>query len=282
MLKRCITALILASIAIPCLALQGPFFMALIAFFILFAIVETVGLIYNKWSKISSIIIFIAMVLINWGMGYMLGNDGYFYATSLGIPILIFIIVLAIIFDCHSDIYDGAIIVLFSLIFLMALKMIVFVGDGKAFNINGFTYFYVFIASLLCDTGAYLVGRKWGKHKLIERLSPKKTIEGAIGGWIFGFVFSFGFVYICSLISHTSFNVGFYIINSALLPIFSELGDLFFSAVKRNYGIKDYGNIFPGHGGVLDRIDGLLFCLCAYLLIPSIINFIYQLFVIGI
>ncbi len=133
---------------------------------------------------------------------------------------------------------------------------------------KGSIFFYICLASLLTDSGAYLVGRKIGKHKLNERVSPKKTIEGSIGGVIFGFVFSFVYAYFNSFMG---LSIGFVIMCSILLPIISEFGDLAFSLIKRHYGIKDFGNIMPGHGGVLDRIDSVVFCVLLFAVLNSIL-----------
>ena len=94
---------------------------------------------------------------------------------------------------------------------------------------------------------------------MIPRISPKKTWEGAFGGWLTGMVLSLlvGIL----LIKNININIGFILINSFMLPIIAQIGDLSFSAIKRHYGVKDFGSIFPGHGGVLDRLDSLLFCL---------------------
>lgn len=120
----------------------------------------------------------------------------------------------------------------------------------------GFPYFYgLFILSFATDTFAYFGGRLFGKHLLAPDISPKKTIEGAALGLIFGA--GGGFLYL-SQIPHTSSN--FYLIICCLLSsLFSMVGDLFESLIKRNSGVKDSGKMMPGHGGLLDRIDGLLF-----------------------
>ena len=132
------------------------------------------------------------------------------------------------------------------------------------------TMIYVAVATYITDTGAYFCGRFLGKHKLNERISPKKTIEGSIGGWISGAVISFGY----GLIFAPEVSMNLLIVSSLLMPIVGQLGDLAFSAIKRHDGIKDFGNIFPGHGGVLDRIDSLIFNLilfmCLYLLMMVI------------
>lgn len=107
---------------------------------------------------------------------------------------------------------------------------------------------------ILTDSLAYLAGRCFGKHKLAPKISPKKTIEGAIGGWLAGAVFAIAF----GLINELFTQVWVLILLAICLPVFSQIGDLVASAMKRKYGIKDYGKIFPGHGGVMDRVDSQL------------------------
>lgn len=103
------------------------------------------------------------------------------------------------------------------------------------------------------DSFAFFVGRSLGKHKLAPNLSPGKTVEGAAGGFAFGVLFGglFGWVFFR--------NVGLGLAVGAVAGIFGQVGDLFESALKRELGIKDFGGILPGHGGVLDRFDSLLF-----------------------
>lgn len=115
---------------------------------------------------------------------------------------------------------------------------------------------WIFIANFMTDTGAYFVGSYFGKHKLNERLSPKKTIEGALGGWAISFVLSilFGLYFFNGELSRN-----FIIVGSLLIPVTAQVGDFFFSSIKRVYKVKDFGSLFPGHGGMLDRIDSLIF-----------------------
>lgn len=118
-----------------------------------------------------------------------------------------------------------------------------------------------FIISMVADSGAYFVGRACGKHKLAPVVSPKKTVEGAIGGVIVNIL---GMV-LYTLILHKCF--GFTRVNYFYAAIYgvvgalgSMLGDLTLSVVKRQVGIKDYGNLIPGHGGILDRFDSTMIC----------------------
>ena len=110
-----------------------------------------------------------------------------------------------------------------------------------------------------------ICSKKFKTHKLNERISPKKTIEGSIGGIVFGTLIPFLLTYIPALRLETQ-NVYNIEINSIvilclafIMSVVAQLGDLTFSAIKRHFGVKDYSNIFPGHGGVLDRLDSILF-----------------------
>ncbi len=131
----------------------------------------------------------------------------------------------------------------------------------------------VFIGSWVSDTLAYYFGRAFGKRKLCPEVSPKKTIEGSIGGFlggtlgcgIFGIIVS-GYVPGVAIIHY--FLIG------ALCGVMGQFGDLVASVIKRYVGIKDYGNIIPGHGGVLDRFDSILF--------NAVVVFYYITFIIGI
>lgn len=137
-----------------------------------------------------------------------------------------------------------------------------------------FLILFAMFSAWMTDTFAYFTGRFLGKHKLCPNVSPNKTVEGAVGG-VTGNV-------IASLIMFLIFDKFFFtvhtlawwqiIIISAVLSVISMFGDLSASIIKRNHGIKDFGNIFPGHGGVMDRIDSCLFVLPALYIALYIIN----------
>ena len=117
------------------------------------------------------------------------------------------------------------------------------------------------IIPFIADAGAYFAGRFLGKHKMAPVLSPKKTVEGAVGGLLAGIVSMLIFGVVVSCAFSIPFNFGFAAIYGILGSIISIIGDLSFSMIKRETGIKDYGTIFRAHGGVLDRFDSVIFTL---------------------
>ncbi|OCA83807.1 phosphatidate cytidylyltransferase [Pseudobacillus wudalianchiensis] len=131
----------------------------------------------------------------------------------------------------------------------------------------GFYYFietreagavFVFFALLITwatDSGAYFVGRSLGKRKLWPEISPKKTVEGSIGGVVIAIVVAL----IMALLTDMNIPLPKLLIATAVLSVFGQLGDLAESALKRHYGVKDSGTLLPGHGGILDRTDSWLF-----------------------
>lgn len=124
--------------------------------------------------------------------------------------------------------------------------------DGK------FLIWIPIIIAWLSDTMAYTFGRLFGKHKLIPEVSPKKTVEGAIGGVFGGVVFMLIYGAVCAFAFNRNVNWVSLVILGITGAILSQFGDLAASWIKRERGIKDYGNLLPGHGGVMDRFDSVL------------------------
>jgi len=143
---------------------------------------------------------------------------------------------------------------MFAVFILLALR-----AFNDLYAINVLVIVYLLLITYLTDSFAYFGGMLFGKHKLNPRISPKKTIEGSIIGYLGGVLTGllFGLIFL-------RLPKALIIISSLLIPIFSQIGDLAMSSVKRHFACKDFSNIFPGHGGVLDRIDSLTFSLLIF------------------
>ena len=127
---------------------------------------------------------------------------------------------------------------------------------------------YLFLIAACTDSFAMIIGCLIGKHKLIPAVSPKKSVEGSIAGSFIGTV-------ICTLFYVNligDLKIWIVILMTLLLTILGQIGDLFFSKIKRENDIKDFSNIMPGHGGILDRLDSFSFILLGYILIMSILS----------
>jgi phosphatidate cytidylyltransferase len=147
--------------------------------------------------------------------------------------------------------------------------------DGRFWMIFGL------VCTFIADGGAYFAGRSLGKHKISPRLSPKKTVEGLVGGIaasiIFGLLFAFSYPKLSDLIPYfdpfiKTYPVWLFIVLGFVIALLDLAGDLTASMFKREFGIKDFGNIIPGHGGMLDRMDGVIPVGAALYLILSFIN----------
>jgi phosphatidate cytidylyltransferase len=122
-------------------------------------------------------------------------------------------------------------------------------------SIRGLWIFFLMVVTSANDTGAFYSGKLFGRHKLYEAVSPKKTWEGAVGGLLFAIIVAILFLKIFRLHS-VDLSIIFLII---IMSVAGQIGDLAESMLKRNFSIKDSGELLPGHGGILDRIDSLLF-----------------------
>ena len=166
-----------------------------------------------------------------------------------------FLLLIVPVIDLEYTFVDVS-LTLLGFIYAGILFSTVYLVNSKA---NGmYLVWLIFISSWLSDTAAYYSGRFLGKHKLCPEVSPKKTVEGSIGGLLGATIFCgiFGLIvnkYIYIMPIYHYFIIG------ALCGIFGQFGDLVASSVKRYVGIKDYSNLIPGHGGILDRFDSIIF-----------------------
>ncbi len=265
MLAKRIMSLVIGFIATILIILFTNNFVVntVISIFILIAIRELDKAFRNKQIKPLSIISYITTVLI-----YILNTINYLgYLEKINltyeqiilyilIPIIVILTFIVYVIKHHKyNIVDVAVTIL-QLVY--CVFMFNFVTSIYSLE-NGKIYiWYVFIASWFTDIFAYCVGRTIGKHTFTS-ISPKKTIEGCIGG-ILGAVISVGiFTYILNVNFNMQISYITILILAAICSVIAQLGDLFASSIKRYVGIKDFGNVFPGHGGMIDRFDSTMF-----------------------
>ena len=143
----------------------------------------------------------------------------------------------------------------------------VFIRLRDMFQIEQFGIYLIFyglICALATDSGAQLAGMAFGKHKMSPNISPKKTVEGAIGGLIFSLILNAVAIILYNRLADFKMDeFAMTVLLAACLPVsfLGMMGDLSASVLKRNFGVKDFGKIFPGHGGVMDRFDSSMFTL---------------------
>ncbi len=167
------------------------------------------------------------------------------------------IVIMAVYVICFKDIKAKQAAMTFLGIFYVALPMS-YLYQIRMLENGIFIFILLFVCSWIADTCAYFVGSAIGKHKLVPVLSPKKSVEGAIGGVAGSALIGGIYGFVLGNIIDKNMTVPFIII-CATGAIISIFGDLAASAIKRNYDIKDYGKLIPGHGGILDRFDSMIF-----------------------
>lgn len=248
---------------------------AVIAMIATYELIHNVAKIESKAAIIISML-YTAVGVINFALG---GFKLYGYViTTYHITVIYVLIAVFLTLKNHKRFDLSAILLLCAMPFIMvysfgSLEKIANFGALYRFEMSPIStatgIYYVLMMlnfSSICDMGAYFVGVTVGKHKLCPEISPKKTVEGAVGGIltsvIFSLIFSFAFNMTDKLLPCLILTVP--------LCVVGMFGDLFASCIKRSVGIKDYGNLIPGHGGILDRFDSILMISPIYLILISL------------
>ena len=258
MLKRIITAICAVAVLLPILWFSNTVvFTAAIAIATLLCLFEMFKCMGLHKNIAISLPVYLAAVVFPF-MQRIFAEPMHVAVIAFMAACAYIVYVFALIVWSHGKLTykDAMSSCLTSMYILLAMNMIVYVRD---FGETGkYIYFLIFIGAWITDTFAYFVGVFFGKHKLIEDVSPKKTIEGSIGGIVFCVLAFLAFGIIVDKLFGCNANYIFLAISAVIMSVISQIGDLIMSVIKRHYGIKDFGKIFPGHGGMLDRIDSIL------------------------
>lgn len=270
MLKRAVTAIILVGYAFAMLYLgTAVHYGFLDALIMSFAFVGTYEMYHtfrkseykNSWG--APLLLCVAI----YPLWYFLGYKGILIALSLSICLALAVFT----FKAEMELKD-LLATIFSLIYPMALASLAF-ALSREFPCGGtFAISFAIFLPVFSDTFAYLVGSTLGKRKLCPSISPKKTVAGAIGGLLGSVLCAVTFFLLFDLyavipVGYVSFSDSVavravvFVVLGIVGGVLAEIGDLAASRIKRTMNIKDFGNIFPGHGGVLDRLDSIMFTL---------------------
>lgn len=270
MLKRAVTAIILVGYAFAMLYLgTAVHYGFLDALIMSFAFVGTYEMYHtfrkseykNSWG--APLLLCVAI----YPLWYFLGYKGILIALSLSICLALAVFT----FKAEMELKD-LLATIFSLIYPMALVSLAF-ALSREFPCGGtFAISFAIFLPVFSDTFAYLVGSTLGKRKLCPLISPKKTVAGAIGGLLGSVLCAVTFFLLFDLyavvpVGYVTFSDSVavravvFVVLGIVGGVLAEIGDLAASRIKRTMNIKDFGNIFPGHGGVLDRLDSIMFTL---------------------
>ena len=248
MMIKTLVALAMIAVCVPIAIIGGIPMKILLAAIACMAAWETANL-FHKNSYIMAALDFAAIAGI-W----------FVPTTHLAAVIALWLVILFTIELLDENITTDLVAYSFLMTMLtgLAIRCVQFIYADQATAV--YVLLYIAFACFGCDTGAYFFGVAFGKHKMIPRVSPNKTWEGSIGGYATGAILSFVFaMFFCKHLP-----MGLLVSASLILPAVAQIGDLAFSSIKRRFGIKDLGNLFPGHGGILDRVDSIIFCLMVF------------------
>lgn len=255
MKKRIISAIIALIISVPLIYLGNVYFYLFAILISLLGFREILNLI-DKDNHFVRIISYICFVIL---IGSSINNTNFNNLIDynvIGIILLIYACTMLIIH--RNQTFD--ISKLFYIIGITFFLGISFSAIIIVRNMSLYYFLYLFIISAMTDVFAHSVGTLFGKHKINE-ISPKKSWEGCLGGTFFGTLIGVLFYLI---FINQDINIFIIIGVTVFLSIIGQLGDLFFSLIKRTYKIKDFSNIMPGHGGILDRLDSIIFVMLAF------------------
>lgn len=274
-IQRTITGIVFVAVLVGCI-LGGP-----IPFTILFALISALtirefGSIVGKSGEviINKPICMLAGVFLFFGFAYLGVAPG---DSSVLIPYLflvIYLLVSELYLKRKNPLHNWAYTMMsqmyialpFALLNVLAFHTNV---TGSASEYNPILPLSIFIFNWVNDTGAYCTGVLFGKHRLFERISPKKSWEGSIGGAVFCVIAAFVMAHFFPFLS-----LGVWVGLGLVIVVFGTWGDLTESLLKRTLGIKDFGNILPGHGGMLDRFDSSLMAIPAAVVYFYIISLV--------
>lgn len=273
MKQRIITAVVGIGILLPILLLSGtyffPFAIAVCCIISLYEMLKCLGL-HKTWA--ISVPVYVLAAVVPFAVRIADSAESIRLLGILCVVCMLYLMAISVFFHgkmSFSQLGEASLACMYIIIGFNSIGYLRDLPEG-----GKYIYLLVFVGAWVTDTFAYFCGRLFGKHKLIPRVSPKKTVEGSIGGTVFCILsfLLFGFI----LNRFCSFHVDYLAlaVSGLIIAVVSQIGDLCMSVIKRERGIKDYGNVFPGHGGMMDRFDSILAVAATLAVICSITNLV--------
>ena len=255
MLTRILTAIGIAAVLIPTAIFSDtvafPIVIALMSGIGCFEMLRCIGLHKNLFITVPAVLFGVGLPFAS----FYIPEQAFVLLSSLT-AVLMFLLFTVSLFSHGKLPIEQAGMAFLSLVYILwGFSLMVLL---RCINNGEYLFVLPFLGAWVSDTFAYFTGRLFGKHKLIPDVSPKKTVEGAIGGIVFAMAGFALFGFVVSLFADVAPNYLALVLLGLPVSLVSIVGDLFMSLVKRRYNVKDYGKLFPGHGGVLDRFDSVL------------------------
>lgn len=275
-LKRFLTGIIGFPIVLAIMVLGNKYLIDFIM-----AIVSCIAIYeYSKCAKKKNINI------VSW-IGYLSSfiiavlhifpTDLVLIIISILFPLMIFILLLNVIITEMKITFKDIVYTLFGIAYIVGFLMffaLLYGTEILPWNLTGqIAIWYVFFSAWGSDTVAYLVGKNFGKHKF-SKISPNKTIEGCVSGTIGATIIGLIFTMILNVYAGTVIPILPIIVIVAILSVIGQFGDFAASVIKRSFDVKDFSELFPGHGGMIDRIDSIMFIAPFAYVIFSVISLI--------
>ena len=263
---RIISAIIMVAVFVPLLIIGDLPFALLMAVLGIGGLYELLKVRESK-KKIPRIIKLFAYVMVFAFCMYNFDSIEFhseFDYRVMALILSLFLVPIVFVNDNDKYNFNDALYVIGSLLFVgLSFNLIVLIRN---FDIH--YIIYLLLVTTITDTFALFSGLLVGKHKMCPKISPKKTWEGLVGGVLMGTFVATAFFF---TVINANTSLVFLIFSTAFLCLVGQIGDLVFSSIKRYYDVKDFSEIIPGHGGILDRFDSLIFVTLAFILLLGIL-----------
>ena len=266
MKKRVLSAIVMIAIFVPLLLIGGKVFAIFMTLLAVLGLYELIHIRESKKEFPFLMKIFAYVMVVFFSLSHFDSIDFIYTMDYRVVAFIIFAFLSPMVFihDYKKYNLNDALFLIGSVLFIgLSFNLFIICRNYDIMYI-----IYLLLITTITDTFALFTGMLIGKHKLCPSVSPKKTIEGLLGGTIFGVFVATAF-YVTTI--NPSISLAFVIVVTTILSLVGQLGDLVFSSIKRYYDKKDFSNLIPEHGGILDRFDSLIFVVLAFIIFSSIL-----------